>query len=215
MRAGNLCDQVWRGLGTAARMTGEVTDAYRPTDSGDPLRPANRFLRLPTLITRPHLGSARAGGHGEVFWEGTFDAAYTRPGDYLARPDGAIWFVAVQSPMQTPLCVRALRRLNFSRPSGSIGTGMTSYGGVLHDVTTELLTNWPAAMAPVGSGGQIELATTTPLQQPKWSVLLPPHEWLCLLPGDKMNDDLGRSGVVEAAEYTEQGWRLMVRESIS
>ena len=213
MRARNLYDKVWRGLGTAARMTGETTDAYRPTDAGDPLRPANRFLRLPTLITRPRLGAARGGGHGEVFWEGTFDAAYTRPGDYLVRPDGAIWFVAVQSAMQAPLCVRALRRLSFLRPSGSISTGMTSYGGVVRDATSGLLTSWPAAMVPIGNAGQIELATTTPLQQPKWSVLLPPCEWLGLLPGDKMSDDLGRSGVVEAAEYTDQGWRLMVREA--
>lgn len=215
MRARNLCDRVWRGLGTAARMTGELTDAYRPTDSGDPLRQANRFLRIPALISQPRLDFARAGGHGEVFWEGTFDAAYTRAGDYLVRPDGAVWFVAVQSPMQAPMCVRTLRRISFSRPLGSIGTGITSYGGVLRNATAELLTNWPAAMAAAGNFGQNELATTTPLQLPKWSVLLPPHEWLGLLPGDKMSDDLGRSGVVERAEYTGHGWQLMVRESTS
>lgn len=215
MHASSLSDKVWRGLGIAARATGETTDAYRPTDTGNPLRLANRYLQLPTLITRPHLRSVRAGGYGEAFWEGVFDAAYTRPGDYLVRADGAIWFVAAQLPMQAPLCVRTLRRLSFSRPSGPVSVGAASYGGVVRGTASGVLTDWPAAMATPGNSGQIELATATALQQAVWSVLLPPLEWLGLLPGDTMSDDLGRAGVVDVAEYTDLGWRLVVRQSTS
>jgi hypothetical protein len=164
---------------------------------------------------RPHLRSVRAGGWGDALWDGVFDARITNAGDYLVRADGAIWFVAAQLPMQAPLCVRTLRRLSFTRPSGPVGAGPNGYGGVDRHAASGVLSNWPAAMATPGTTGQIELATATTLPQAAWSVLLPPVEWLGVLPGDTMTDDLGRAGVVEAAEYTELGWRLVVRQSAS
>jgi hypothetical protein len=215
MRESLLSDKLWRGLGTAARAVGEKTDAYRPADRGDPLRPVNRYLRLPAAFIRPRIRTVRAGGYGEAFWEGVFDAAYTQPGDYLVRSDGSIWFVAAQPRMQAPLCVQTLRRLSFTRPSGSMGAGANGYGGVDRRMATDVLTDWPAAMATPGMTGQIELAVATTLPQAVWSVLLPPLEWLALLPGDMMSDDLGRAGVVDTAECTELGWRLVVRQSTS
>lgn len=215
MREGRLSSKVWRGLGMAARRMGEKTDVYRPTDPGDPLRPGNRFLQMPASFIRPKLKIVHAGGWGEAFWEGLFDASSTRPGDYLARADGGIWFVAAQPPLQAPLCVRTLRRLSIMRPSASLSGGANSYGGVNRSTALSILTNWPAAMATPGMEGQIELATATTLPQAPWSVLLPPLGWLGVLPGDMVTDDLGRAGVVQAAECTELGWRLMVRQSAS
>jgi hypothetical protein len=215
MRERTLSAKVWHGLGMAARTTGEKTDAYRPTDTADPLRLTNRYLQLPAAFNRPRIRAVRAGGYGDAFWEGVFDASYTQPGDYLVRADGAIWFVATQLPMQAPLCVRALRRLSFLRPSGPVSAGANSYGGVTSGTASSVLTGWPAAMATSEAKGQIELATTTTLPQAMWSVLLPPLDWLALVPGDTMTDDLGRSGVVDSAEYTELGWRLVIRQSAS
>lgn len=215
MRESWLSEKVWRGLGVAARMTGQKTDAYRPNGPDDPLQPANRFLQLPASFSRPRQRSVRAGGYGEAFWEGVFDATYTRPGDYLVGADGGIWFVAAQLPMQAALCVRTLRRLSFTRPSGPVRAGANGYGGVARGTASAVLSNWPAAMTTPGAAGQMELATATTLPQVTWSVLLPPLEWLALLPGDSMTDDLGRAGVVTAAECTELGWRLTVRQSAS
>lgn len=215
MRERTLSAKVWHGLGMAARPMGETTDAYRPTDTADPLRLTNRYLRLPAGFNRPRVRAVRAGGYGDAIWEGVFDATYTQPGDYLVRADGAIWFVAAQLPIQPPMCVRTLRRLSFGRPSGSVSAGANTYGGVTSGTASSVLISWPAAMATPDAKGQIELATTTTLPQAVWSVLLPPLEWLALLPGDTMTDDLGRSGVVNSAEYTDLGWRLMVRQSAS
>ena len=215
MRDSWLSDKVSRGLGRAARVTGQSTDAYRPTDTGDPLRLTNRYLRMPASFTRPALRTVRAGGYGEALWQGVFDATATQPGDYLVRADGAIWFVAARPSIQAPLCVRTLRRLSFARPSGPVSAGANAYGGVARSTASGVLTNWPAAVAAPGAMGQTELATATAVQQVVWSVLLPPLEWLALLSGDMMTDDLGRAGVVEIAEYTELGWRLAVRQSTS
>jgi hypothetical protein len=215
MRETTLSSKVWRGLGKAARATGENTDAYRPADGDDPLRLSNRFLRLPAVFHRPPVRMVRPGGYGEALWEGLFDARYTRAGDYLVRPDGATWFVAAQSPAQVPLCVRTLRRLSFWRPSGPVAAGSNSYGGVAQGSAPSVLTGWPAAVVTTGVTGPAALATTAALKQVEWAVLLPPLDWLALMPGDTMTDDLARTGVVQAAEFTQLGWRLAVRQSTS
>jgi hypothetical protein len=213
MPQSRLSNRIWRGLGTAARAIGARVDAYRPLDGGDPLRPENRFLRLPASFMPPSIKRVRPGGYGEALWEGVFDASCTRPGDFLVGEDGAIWFVATQPPTHAPQCVRALRRLSFSRPSGPVAAGANLYGGVVRSTAAGVLAGWPAAMFVADGVGQNALATATDIQQGVWSVLLPPQEWLGLLAGDAMTDDLGRCGVVETADYTEMGWRLLVRQS--
>lgn len=213
MQQGRLSDRVWRGLGVAARAIGSQVDAYRPAGGDNPLRSANRFLLLPATFTPPRIKAVRPGGYGEAMWEGVFDAAYTQPGDYLVRSDGAIWFVAAQPPMQAAHCVQVLRRLSFTRPSGPVTAGANLYGGVVRSTAASVLTNWPAAMFVAAGAGQSALATASDTQQVQWSVLLPPQKWLGLLAGDSMTDDLGRSGVVETADHTDLGWRLLVRQS--
>jgi hypothetical protein len=208
-----LNDRVWRGLGAAARAIGDQVDAFRPTDGGDPLRPSNRFLRLPASFTAPSVGRAAVSRHGDIGWEGVFDAAYTRAGDYLVCNDGQVWFVAAQPSMEPALCVRARRRLSFSRPSGPVVAGANLYGGVVRSTAAQVLLKWPAAMAIAGITGSGALATSNGIPQGTWSILLPPLNWLGLLAGDTMSDDLGRAGVVESAEYTELGWRLQVRQA--
>jgi hypothetical protein len=208
-----LNDRVWRGLGAAARAIGDQVDAYRPTDSGDPLRPSNRFLRLPAAFTAPRVANAAASRSRDIGWEGVFDAAYTLPGDYLVRDDEQVWFVAAQPAMEPTLCVRARRRLSFSRPSGPVMAGANLYGGVVRSTAARVLTRWPAAMATEGIAGPGALATSSGIPQGTWSILLPPLAWLGLLAGDTMSDDLGRAGVVESADYTELGWRLQVRQA--
>jgi hypothetical protein len=46
MDGARLQDLISRGMGTAARLTGVVCDAYRPSGAADPLLPTNRYLRV-------------------------------------------------------------------------------------------------------------------------------------------------------------------------
>jgi hypothetical protein len=48
---------------------------------------------------------------------------------------------------------------------------------------------------------------------PYWTVLLPVIPDVILLPSDLMTDDLGRSAVVAAAELTDLGWRVTVKQA--
>ena len=140
-----LTDRVYRGLNAAARKTGADTDAYRPSGATDPLASNNRFLRLRAAFTARDGRFAHPNAYGDALWYGIFDAAYTRPGDYLAQADG-VWFIAAQQRLLPVLCVKTNRVVSFSRPSAPSGTGINKYGGTTATTSRPLLTSWPASV---------------------------------------------------------------------
>ena len=218
-----LADRVRRAAGRAAIALGAWCDAYRPMDSTDPLRPRNRYMKLQAAFSSVDGEFAHAVGYGQTGWYGLFDSAYTRPGDYLVRPDsapaagdGGTWFVAQQQPLLPALCVRAARVIGFVRPSPSASTsssGVGSYGGFTVADATPLLSGYPASVTNAyGSGLD---PTNLPADAPprSWEVLLPAVPGVVLLNGDLMTDDLGRTGVVSTAELTDLGWRILVKQT--
>lgn len=145
---------------------------------------------------------------------GIFDAAYTRPGDYLVQ-EGAVWFIASQEPLLPVLCVRCNRVVSFSRPVTSSTTGIAEYGGVASTSMTSLLQSWPASVLGASGSGEPQADLPSDNTVPYWTVLLAAFPGVTLLPADLMSDDLGRNATVAAAELTELGWRLTVKQAIT
>ena len=217
-RGARIADAMRRGAGRAARVVGAWCDAYRAHGTGDPLAPANRFMKLQVAFAPPGAG-ARPPEYGAAGWWGVFDAAYTRAGDYLVRResrpeagDGGVWFIAAQEPMLPVLCVRATRVIDVARPPGATVSGVNSYGGVARTSAVPLLSQWPVSL--LASGGLGIASADLPADVPagSWQVLLPACG-VTLLNGDLVSDDLGRSGVVTSAELTAMGWRLLVKQA--
>jgi hypothetical protein len=207
-----LQDRVHRGLNAAARAVGADTDAYRPSGFSEPMSPGNRFLRLRAAFTARDDRFARANAYGEALWHGIFDAAYTRPGDYLAQAD-AIWFIAAQQRLLPVPCVQTNRVVSFWRPAAPSSTGVNSYGGVMTGTNQVLLTNWPASVLGASGRGRPDTDLPSDSSIPYWTVLLPAVSGVTLLPSDLMTDDLGRNAVVAAAELTDLGWRIAVKQA--
>ncbi len=206
-----LQDRISRGLGVAARRIGASTDAFRPHDVADPLAMSNRFLRLSAAFSALDGRFARSNPYGAPLWHGVFDAAYTRPGDYLVQPRGT-WFIAAQQPLLPVLCVRAERVVSFSRPAAPARIGIENYGGVTRQAIMPLLTRWPASVLTGSAAARPTADLPADADASIWTVLLPAVNNVVLRSSDLMNDDLGRFGVVTAAELTELGWRLQVRQ---
>jgi hypothetical protein len=173
-----LQDRIYRSLNTAARTVGINTDAYRPSGQSDPLAQPNRYLHLNAAFTTHDGKFAHPNGYGEALWYGIFDAAYTRPGDYLVQ-NGTVWFIASQQRL----------------------------------LPTPLLTNWPASV--LGASGRGHPTSDLPGDTaiPYSTVLMPEYPNVVLHPSDLMTDDLGRNAVVAAAELTELGWRIAVKQA--
>jgi hypothetical protein len=207
-----LQDRIRWGLNVAARSIGQSTDAYRPIDSSEPLRSANRFLRLRVAFANIHGAFERPNAYDHPLWSGIFDAAYTRVGDYLVQSSGT-WFIAAQQPLLPVLCVRADRIVSFTRPAAPTTTGVNAYGGAIAATNTPLLTNWPASVRASSRAGapSADLPGDTSLSY--WTVLLPAIPDVGLLVADLMTDDLGRNAVIASAELTDLGWRLSVKQA--
>jgi hypothetical protein len=212
MDPAHLQDRIHWGLNAAARAIGIQTDAYRPAGVSEPLDPTNRFLRLHAAFTAPDGRFARPNGYGEALWHGVFDAAYTRPGDYLVQA-GATWFVAAQQRLLPVLCVRTNRVVSFVRPAAPMNTGVNAYGGVTTATNAPLLTNWPANVLGASGGGRPAGDLPSDSSIPYWTVLLPAFPGVILRPSDLMTDELDRNAVVAAAELTELGWRITAKQA--
>lgn len=212
MHPAALQDRIYRGLNSAARAIGVDTDAYRPSGPIDPLAPTNRFLRLRAAFTARDSKFAHPVGYGEAIWYGMFDAVYTRPGDYLVQEAG-VWFIAAQQRLLPVLCVEANRTISITRPPAPPGIGVNAYSGTTAAGDTPLLTNWPASVLGAAGRGHPEADLPSDTSIPYWTVLLPAFPSVVLRPADLINDDIGRNGVIVAAELTQLGWRITVKQA--
>jgi hypothetical protein len=212
MDSARLEDRIRWGLNVAARATGATTSAYRPRGTEHPLAPRNRFLRLNAAFGNLDGKFARPNGYGNALWCGIFDAAYTRPGDYLAQHD-ATWFIAAQQKFLPVLCVQTNRVVSFTRPAAQSSTGVNTYGGVTAANVTPLMTNWPASVLAESREGRPLADLPNDTSVSLWTVLLPVFPGIVLQTADLMSDDLGRNGVIATTELTSLGWRLAVRQA--
>jgi hypothetical protein len=211
MQAGRVQDAIYRGLGRAGLVVGDWCELFRPDGGEAPLAATRRVLRLMAAFTAPDGRFAKPPTHGQVYWHGLFDAAYSRAGDYIRRADGAVWFVAAQQALHPVLCVRANRVIDVLRPVQAAGPGLAAYGGAGEPAV--VLRGWPASMVRGGGAGLGEAELPEALQGGTWTVLLPGMAGVVLREGDLVQDDLGRLGVIAQAELSEPGWRLAVRRA--
>jgi hypothetical protein len=211
MAPAQLEDRIRWGNNVAARAAGVATDAYRASSNKDPLDARNRFVRLPALFMSMRGTFDRTNGYGNALWHGLFDAAYTRPGDYLVRPE-QVWFIAAQERLLPVLCVRTNRIVTFSRPAAQTDTGVNNYGGVTADDVVSLLSNWPASVLAAPGSGRPQANLPSDSSVSFWTVLLPAYPGTVLRPADLMSDDLGRNAVVLTSELSELGWRVTVKQ---
>ena len=114
MDSWSLQNLIAKGMGVAARKLGRPFNVYRPDGPQQPLAPQNRVIKLFAAF-QAEGGTGRAPDYGEALWQGTFDAAYTRVGDYLVG-ETETYFVAAQKPALPVQCVLTNRVATVVRP---------------------------------------------------------------------------------------------------
>jgi hypothetical protein len=210
MNRDRLLDKVRWADNVVARVIGQQAVAYRPSGAGNPLEPAQAYLRIPAAFT--HLGGSfkRPPGYEVGLCTGIYDASYTRPGDYLVVGDRS-WFIAAQEAFFPNLCVESGRLVSFARVQSPSTPGAGSYAGITAATSVAITGYWPANVAELSNSGKGAAGLPTDTPTSSWSVLLPPIPSVTLRVSDVMADDMGRTGVVFAAELTRLGWRLGVK----
>jgi hypothetical protein len=199
-----LQDRISRGMGVAARRLGTPYTVYRPVAANAPLSSRNGIITLYAAFNAGDDGFRRPQGYGQAVWWGIYDAAYTQAGDYLSGAAG-IFFVASQLPLLPVECIKTNRVLMVARSSPVVAGG---YSGLVATGSETVLAGWPASVLSLNTRISGSLPET---RFGNWSVLLPA---LPVAPqiADIVTDDTGRIFVVGAAEQSDLGWRLVVRE---
>ncbi len=210
MNIGRLLDRQSYGLGVAARYIGDKTDAYRPRGLSEPLKPENRYLRMPAAFVSEEGGSRRANGYGTSEWRGIFDSSYTKPGDYLVQGE-RIFFIAAQQPLLPVLCILTNRTISITRPSVQSSTASNPYGGYTVGATSLLINHWPASVLGINGKGEPAAGLPTDEIIPYLAVLLPGAQDALVSPGDLLSDDIGRNATLITSELSELGWRLTAK----
>ena len=204
MDGATLQDLVSKGCGVAARRIGVPYIVYRPAGNLNPIISSNRIIRLCAAFVPISGIAVGATGYAGILWRGVFDSHYTLPGDYLQGTDGR-FFIASQWPAQPVLCVQPGNVITINRPQINVGG---SYSGFVASTAQQLIAGWPALI--IAAGGKI--AGTLPESHfGNWIAFLPE------LPNtpqvaDVVTDDLGRCFVVAAAQRSDLGWRLAMRQ---
>jgi hypothetical protein len=207
-----IASKIWRGYGKAAQRLGPPVTVYRPTNALAPLMSSEIVATLPASFA-VDTKYVHYNKYGNASWYCLIDGNYTQPGDYLVGDD--TWFIAQQHIDLPILAIQCTRTITLSRAAQQTGTGINGYGGNTVAGETTLLAGWPASVlkAPYGTRPEVNLPGDT--IEPKWFLLLPSLVstlGVTVVVRDIITDDLSRRYVVEAAEITELGWRIVCRQ---
>lgn len=204
MDGARLQDRISYGMGVAARKLGLSYVVYRPRSPLAPLAPAGRVIKLSASFNAEDPDYRRVSAYDSPIWWGVFDAAYVEPGDYLVG-DGATFFVAAQRRALPVQCVRTNRVIAVERTAVPTNLG---YAGQVDALTEPILKGWPASATEQGDRAWPDAGAS---RLGSWTILLPPLP-LAIVAGDLLRDDMGNRFAVGAAEQTDLGWRLAVRQ---
>ena len=195
---------VAKGQAAVGNALGTPYVVFRPRGISKPTSDRHRHIVLNAIFAAEGSGT-RAPGYGQALWQGSFDAQYTRAGDYLVG-ELDVFFIAQQWPGLPVQCVLTNRKVTIARPTAA---AQGDYSGFFASPGEPVIIDWPASILESGEHGTSGKPAETRLGS--WQILLPmlpvaPHV------ADVITDDLGAIYVIGAAEESTLGWRLLARQ---
>ncbi len=212
MDAATLQTKIYSGYAKAAKRLGVDTQIFRPLQADSPFLHSITMLQASFTAEDVRYGKARQ--YGQAAWYGLFEGSQTQAGDYLVR-GGSIWFIASQALHLPILCVACHRKIKISRPMNQTAVGALPYQGRIEAKQQVVLgaeTAWPASLL-LGARQDAGLTLPASVKEAGWVALLPISVPIVIQPGDVITDDLARRYTIYAAELSELGWRLQMKEA--
>jgi len=216
MDGARLSEVISRGYGIAARNVGQVFTVYRPASASTPIAAGNALTTLPATFNA-HSGQFafdKAASHRDHLFHGLFDFADIQKFDYFKLGD-LVYFVASLEHATPTLCVQCTRTITISRPQGALIVGANPYQGNTPSVETALMTSWPVAAQMQGRsrGGSRDLPGD--VGSAKFEITMPSWPGVVIRTADIVVDDLDWRFIVESAELSPYGWRLMLHQAVT
>lgn len=213
--------RVYAGYARAAKVIGLPYSQYRPTGAATPLGSLIGTIKA-AFDSSPSYEFKQPNEYGDPTWFALLDDATVANGDYLIG-NGQVYFVAAKQFLLPVVAIDCNRTVALIRPAApGSPTGTQPYGGTVYSAEVAALgslngdgslnVGWPASILLAGRAGK---ATPLPMavNGAGWRILMPSSVPITIGEDDAFVDDLGRRYLVEAAELTDLGWRIMTKEA--
>lgn len=201
--------KIYAGRAQAALRLGLDYQLFRPTAAINPF--AGSLLTLKAAFNSGDNNYAKPNLYGDPVWFGDFDGRLTQRGDYLVRGQ-QIYFIAAMQPLLPIVCIDCNRIMSLVREPSAVSVGAVGYSGESPDTQVAVLSGWPAAVIAGGRGENAGTTLPASARNGGYRILLPTSVPVLINPSDVLIDDLGRRYVVESAELTDMGYRILALE---
>lgn len=205
--------RVYAGYAKAANIIGLLHSLYRPISQTAPL--ANLVSTLMVAIDSSSSYTFKAPNeYGDPTWFALLNDATTQTGDYIVGTEGT-YFVAGKQFLLPVIVIECNRVVSIMRITPPSGVGVVAYSGENTSAQVAVISGWPASILLGGRGEGSGTKIPSAGKNSGWKILLPPSVTVQILASDVIVDDEARRFVVQAAEFTDLGWRIQAVEEHS
>lgn len=218
---------IYQGYGSAAAaLLAETFNVFRGAAGESNPTQGSSIFTLQAVFTNGKLSGnnfTRGYGFDDIVLAGMFDASNCEPGDYLVgQVTGNIFFIMAMEPMLPIMCIQANRTATLTRsetqlasaggdPAPSQSGGSVPYWGREEDSGNTAPITAPCAM--LASSGRATSRSDYPSSSPgpsRWRIYMPISTFPkgSVFDRDYIADEEGNRYMVEAAGWTNQGYRL-------
>ncbi len=207
--------KIYAGNGIAAGVLGQPFDVYRPTSSTYPTAKLFSINAAFTIHSSGDYNFHKPSDYKGPLFHALVDGTLLQVGDYLNNPGNVFgpFFLISLNPLVPILAVSCNHIVSFYRRASDADVGSLSYGGNDPSTDQPLMLNWPVSLLK-GSRGLREAELPGNVGFGMFDILAPYSLGVNLLIGDIIIDDLGLRYVIQSAELTDLGWRLLVQQGV-
>nr|WP_321985338.1 hypothetical protein [uncultured Lichenicoccus sp.] len=208
MDAAGIQTKVARGYGIAARFLGSTYTQYRPTGPNAALTNVVQTLNA-AFDTTAGFKFAGPALWGKPTRFGLFDTTNVQVGDYFVGQAQTLFVSAFQlyEPPELVLCNAVM---SISSPGEDTLPGLSNtYAGRTNATDQVLATGWPVSILIKQKGDMDPVKLPADVRSASFEVLMPIIPGVAITPSLRLNDGQGNTYVVNAAEQTSFGNRLL------
>lgn len=213
--------KVYMGYGKAALRVGIAFDVFRPISTVDPLADENKIATVKAAFTRHGAKDFSFGtpsDHKTPLFHGLFDATNFQNFDYFKSANETYCLIALQH-LQPPLLFSCPRIVTFSRRHKNAAEGLVAYGAEQTTNVTNtsaddtLASGWPVSIIKSSRGLRDDILPGD-VGTGTFEVLAPNIPGVLFRSADIVTDDNGFRYIVQMAEQTDLGWRMLVYSAV-
>ena len=196
------------GFGIAGGILGSTYTQYRPTTANNPLTNVVQAISAAFDIV-PGFKFAGPAPWGKPTRFGLFDTTNVAVGDYFVGQNQTL-FVSAFQLYEPPELVLCNGTVTIAAPGEDTLPGLsTSYAGRTNASDQVVATGWPVSILIKQKGDLDPVKLPADVRSASFEVLMPVIPGVPITPSLRLTDTAGNTYVVNAAEQTAFGWRLL------